>query len=215
MTILVSACLLGVPCRYDGQSKAHPLARALCEKHHVVPVCGEIFGGLPTPRTPAEIQGDRVVTRDGRDVTEAYRRGAEAAAQLARLTGARAAVLKERSPSCGSGAVYDGTFSGVLTEGWGITAALLRQPQNHPYQQHQQVILLVAALDHVMQTVPLARMDDFRTGLLTYIETQDQALCRRIDESGQLSDEDRETILKLSREFLTRFQTETAKKSGE
>lgn len=127
MTILVSACLLGVPCRYDGQSKAHPLARALCEKHHVVPVCGEIFGGLPTPRTPAEIQGDQVVTRDGRDVTEAYRRGAEAAAQLARLTGAQAAVLKERSPSCGSGAVYDGTFSGVLTEGWGVTAALLRQ----------------------------------------------------------------------------------------
>ena len=99
MTILVSACLLGVPCRYDGQSKAHPLARALCEKHHVVPVCGEIFGGLPTPRTPAEIQGDQVVTRDGRDVTETYRRGAEAAAQLARLTGAQAAVLKERSPS--------------------------------------------------------------------------------------------------------------------
>lgn len=127
MTILVSACLLGVPCRYDGQSKAHPLARALCEKHHAVPVCGEIFGGLPTPRPPAEIQGDRVVTRDGRDVTEAYRRGAEAAAQLARLTGAEAAVLKERSPSCGSGAVYDGTFSGTLTEGWGITAALLRQ----------------------------------------------------------------------------------------
>lgn len=127
VTILVSACLLGIPCRYDGQSKAHPLARALCEKHHVVPVCGEIFGGLPTPRPPAEIQGDRVVTRDGQDVTEAYRRGAEAAAQLARLTGAQAAVLKERSPSCGSGAVYDGTFSGVLTEGWGITAALLRQ----------------------------------------------------------------------------------------
>lgn len=68
-----------------------------------------------------------MVTRDGRDVTEAYRRGAEIVAQLARLTGAQAAVLKERSPSCGSGAVYDGTFSGTLTEGWGITAALLRQ----------------------------------------------------------------------------------------
>ena len=75
MTILVSACLLGVPCRYDGQSKAHPLARALCEKHHVVPVCGEIFGGLPTPRPPAEICGQRVVTREGADVTAAYRRG--------------------------------------------------------------------------------------------------------------------------------------------
>ena len=127
MTILVSACLLGVPCRYDGQSKAHPLARALCEKHHVVPVCGEIFGGLPTPRPPAEIQGDRVVTRDGQDVTEAYRRGAEAAAQLARLTGAQAAVLKERSPSCGSGEIYDGTFTGTVVEGWGVTAELLRR----------------------------------------------------------------------------------------
>ena len=74
-----------------------------------------------------EYRNRRAVTRDGRDVTEAYRRGAEAAAQLARLTGAQAAVLKERSPSCGSGAVYDGTFSGTLTEGWGVTAALLRQ----------------------------------------------------------------------------------------
>ena len=127
MTILVSACLLGVPCRYDGQSKAHPLARALCEKHHVVPVCGEIFGGLPTPRTLAEIQGDQVVTRDGRDVTAAYRRGAEAVLELARLTGAEAAVLKERSPSCGSGAVYDGTFSGTLTADWGVAAGLLRE----------------------------------------------------------------------------------------
>ena len=108
----------------------------------------------------------------------------------------------------------DETTKRQLIYGQGLMR-LLRQPQNHPYQQHQQVILLVAALDHVMQTVPLARMDDFRTGLLTYIETQDQALCRRIDESGQLSDEDRETILKLSREFLTRFQTEAVEKSGE
>ena len=108
----------------------------------------------------------------------------------------------------------DETTKRQLIYGQGLMR-LLRQPQNHPYQQHQQVILLVAALDHVMQTVPLARMDDFRTGLLTYIETQDQALCRRIDESGQLSDEDREMILKLSREFLTRFQTEAVEKSGE
>ena len=127
MKILISACLLGVCCRYDGASKPHPLAAALAERHTLVPVCPEQLGGLPTPRPPAEIQGDQVVTRDGRDVTEAYRRGAEAAAQLARLTGAQAAILKERSPSCGSGAVYDGTFSGVLTEGWGVTAALLRQ----------------------------------------------------------------------------------------
>ena len=115
MTVLVSACLLGVPCRYDGQSKRHPLAQELCRRHRVIPVCGEIFGGLPTPRPPAEICGQRVVTREGADVTAAYRRGAEAA------------VLKERSPSCGSGAVYDGTFSGTLTAGWGAAAGLLRE----------------------------------------------------------------------------------------
>ena len=115
MTVLVSACLLGVPCRYDGQSKRHPLAQELCRRHRVIPVCGEIFGGLPTPRPPAEICGQRVVTREGADVTAAYRRGAEAA------------VLKERSPSCGSGAIYDGTFSGTLTAGWGAAAGLLRE----------------------------------------------------------------------------------------
>ena len=108
----------------------------------------------------------------------------------------------------------DETTKRQLIYGQGLMR-LLRQPQNHPYQQHQQVILLVAALDHVMQTVPLARMDDFRAGLLQDIETRNEVLCRRIDESGQLSDEDRETILKLSREFLTRFQTEAVEKSGE
>ena len=108
----------------------------------------------------------------------------------------------------------DETTKRQLIYGQGLMR-LLRQPQNHPYQQHQQVILLVAALDHVMQTVPLARMDDFRAGLLQDMETRNEALCRRIDESSQLSDEDRETILKLSREFLTRFQTEAAEKSGE
>ena len=127
MKLLVSACLLGVACRYDGQSKLHPLAQELCRRHEVIPVCGEIFGGLPTPRLPSERWEGGVFASDGGDVTDAFRRGAEEVVRLARLTGAQAAILKERSPSCGSGAVYDGTFSGVLTEGWGITAALLRQ----------------------------------------------------------------------------------------
>ena len=126
MTVLVSACLLGVPCRYDGQSKRHPLAQELCRRHRVIPVCGEIFGGLPTPRPPAEICGQRVVTREGADVTAAYRRGAEAVLELARLTGAEAAVLKERSPSCGSGEIYDGSFAGVRVKGDGVAAALLK-----------------------------------------------------------------------------------------
>ena len=126
MKILVSACLLGVRCRYDGKSKPHPAVERLMEQHTLIPVCGEIFGGLPTPRVSAERQGERVVTADGRDVTAAYRRGAEEVLRLAKLYGCKAAVLKERSPSCGSGRIYDGTFTGTLTDGWGVTAELLR-----------------------------------------------------------------------------------------
>lgn len=126
MTILVSACLLGTACRYDGRSKENADVTALLARHTLIPVCGEIFGGLSTPRTPAERRGDRVVTLDGRDVTQAYRRGAEEVLRLARLYGARAAILKERSPSCGSGEIYDGTFTGTTAAGWGVTAELLR-----------------------------------------------------------------------------------------
>ena len=125
--LLISACLLGVQCRYDGGSKPVMPTVALMEQYHLIPICPEQLGGLPTPRTPAERRGERVVTRDGRDVTAEYRRGAEETLHLARLYGCTAAVLKEKSPSCGCGRIYDGTFSGVLTEGWGITAALLRQ----------------------------------------------------------------------------------------
>lgn len=126
MKILVSACLLGVRCRYDGKSKPHPAVERLMEQHTLIPVCGEIFGGLPTPRVSAERQGERVVTADGCDVTAAYRRGAEEVLRLAERYGCTAAILKERSPSCGSGRIYDGTFTGTLTDGWGVTAELLR-----------------------------------------------------------------------------------------
>ena len=126
MRILVSACLLGLACRYDGQSKANEAVCALAKAHELVPFCPEIYGGLPTPRPPAERQGDRVVSADGRDVTENYRRGAEAALDLARRLGCDCAVLKERSPSCGSGAIYDGTFSGTVVPGDGVAAELFR-----------------------------------------------------------------------------------------
>ena len=126
MKVLVSACLLGVGCRYDGQSKAYPLLDELCRRHEAVPVCPEIMGGLPTPRVPAERQGQRVVTKNGVDVTAQYRRGAEEVLRLARKLGCTVAVLKERSPSCGSGRVYDGTFTGTLTEGFGVAAEVLR-----------------------------------------------------------------------------------------
>ena len=123
--ILVSACLLGTPCRYDGASKPNAKVIALSEKYNLIPVCPEVAGGLPTPRTPSEIVGERMLMRDGRDVTENYRRGAEFALKKARENSCEIAILKARSPSCGKGQVYDGTFSGTLTSGDGITAKLL------------------------------------------------------------------------------------------
>ena len=125
MNILVSACLLGLPCRYDGRSKPHEGVLALGEKHVLIPVCPEQLGGLPTPRPPAEWQGARIVNRAGADVTEAYLRGAEGAARIARLCMCRCAVLKERSPACSCAGVYDGSFSGVLVPGKGSAARAL------------------------------------------------------------------------------------------
>ncbi len=125
--VLVSACLLGVNCRYNGEPKADQRVLALLEKGvRLVPVCPEQLGGLPTPRPPAEIRADgRVLTREGTDVTGEYRRGAGEALHLARLYRCRLAVFKARSPSCGKGQVYDGTFSGHPVPGDGVTARLL------------------------------------------------------------------------------------------
>jgi len=127
LNILISACLVGVKCRYDGGAGKIAELSELMEKHTLIPVCPEQLGGLKTPREPAEIKGERVVTRDGRDVTHEYRRGAEETLRLARLYGCSCAIMKERSPSCGSGHIYDGTFSRTLTVGSGVTAALLEE----------------------------------------------------------------------------------------
>ncbi|MEA4952063.1 DUF523 domain-containing protein [Aminivibrio sp.] len=126
MKILVSACLLGVNCRYDGGGALNNSVLALMERHELIPVCPELLGGLPTPREPAEISVGRVRTISGIDVTEQYGRGAAESLRLALLFGCSAALLKERSPSCGAGMVYDGTFSGKLVPGDGFTARLLR-----------------------------------------------------------------------------------------
>ena len=127
MRILISACLLGVKCRYDGGSKPCPAALALAGTHELIPVCPEQLGGLPTPRMPSEIRDGQVIRRDGVSVDEAYRRGAAEAARLAKLFSCELAVLKARSPSCGSGCIYDGSFTGILIPGDGVTAALLKQ----------------------------------------------------------------------------------------
>ena len=123
--VLVSACLLGVNCRYDGKGNPCPGLDELMDLAELVPVCPEQLGGLPTPRTPAERRGGRVIARDGADVTEAFRRGAEQACRLAERFGAEYALLKSRSPSCGSGRIYDGSFTGRLVPGDGVTAKAL------------------------------------------------------------------------------------------
>ncbi|MBQ8372303.1 MAG: DUF523 domain-containing protein [Clostridia bacterium] len=123
--ILVSACLLGKPCRYDGKSKPNPAVIALDEKYETVAVCPECDGGLPTPRIPSERVGDRVMNAEGADVSEFYRRGAEIALDIALEQGIRAAVMKARSPSCGKGCIYDGSFSRRLVERDGVAAELL------------------------------------------------------------------------------------------
>jgi len=134
---LVSACLLGLPTAYDGNT--HPQAEliALAAQGRVVPLCPEVAGGLGVPRPPAEIKGGdgedvldgraRVMTAAGEDVTAAYLRGAECALTVVRRYGITTAILKQRSPSCGSTCIYDGTHSGKLKAGRGVTAALLRR----------------------------------------------------------------------------------------
>lgn len=129
MKILVSSCLLGEPCRYDGKSKPVPaLERLQAEGHVLIPACPEVLGGLPTPRAPAEVQPDsRVVDREGEDVTEAYRTGAELALERAQAEGCTLAILKANSPSCGSRQIYDGSFSRTRIPGQGLTARLFVQ----------------------------------------------------------------------------------------
>lgn len=124
-TIIVSACLLGCRCRYKGDSCKNDSVIALAESNVLIPVCPEQLGGLPTPRNPSEIINGNIIMRSGKDVTEEYQKGAEEALYLAKQFRADFAVLKSKSPSCGHGMIYDGTFSGNLVPGNGVTASLL------------------------------------------------------------------------------------------
>ena len=136
--ILVSACLLNHPVRYKGDGNPCPLLLEMLAKgkgEEILPFCPEVSGALPTPRPPAEIQGGtgadvlqgtaKVVNNQGEDVTSAFVEGARKCAALCQEMGITAAILKQRSPSCGSKAIYDGSFSGRIVAGQGVTAALL------------------------------------------------------------------------------------------
>ena len=125
--ILVSACLLGLECRYKGDSCENSAVLELAKEHTLIPVCPEQLGGLATPRAPSEITAGKVMNNLGQDVTENYRKGADAALRIAQLNGVKVAILKAKSPSCGSGLIYDGSFSGSKIPGDGISAALLKE----------------------------------------------------------------------------------------
>lgn len=124
--IIVSACLAGVKCRYNGESFTCPHVVDLVRKGLAIPLCPEQLGDLPTPRENAEQTGEKIYTISGIDLTQAFQKGAEEALQIAMLCGSNKAILKSRSPSCGSGMIYNGKFSGKLVNGDGVFTKLLK-----------------------------------------------------------------------------------------
>ena len=127
MKIMVSACLLGEKCKYNGGNNRNPGLLHLLSGHKVIPVCPEVLGGLPTPRVPAEIVNGTVINREGVSVDDAFRRGEKKALEMARQEKPDLIILQSRSPSCGVKEIYDGTFSGKLVPGHGIFAEMALQ----------------------------------------------------------------------------------------
>ena len=128
--LIISACLLGCATRYDGKSKrviSDEDLKQLSEKYHLIPVCPEIYGGLPTPRVPSERVGNRVKMKDGRDVTDNYLKGAYETLELCRTLNVKKALLKAKSPSCSKEEIYDGSFTGLLVKGKGVAAEILSE----------------------------------------------------------------------------------------
>lgn len=134
---LCSACLLGVRCRYDGKSKANKKVLELAKKETLIPFCPEQLGGLPTPRPSTEIYNGsgedvlnnktKVIDQNNKDISREFVLGAQETLNIAKLFSVKEAILKQRSPSCGCGQIYDGTFSKNIIKGDGVTTALLKQ----------------------------------------------------------------------------------------
>lgn len=171
MRVIVSECLRGTACRYDGRAKPSAAVQELCEKVDVVGVCPETAAGLPSPRPPAEQRAGRVWLRDGRDVTSDFERGAAISLAKARTSAAPLAVLKAKSPSCGVGLIYDGTYTATLTEGEGVFARLLEEEEIcvvtedmvekcKPSVEHPVAIVLGSGLGRLASLVkPVRRID--------------------------------------------------------
>ena len=135
--ILISACLVGDNCKYNGGNNLNPQLEALLEKYELIPFCPEVEGGLTTPRNPSEIKGSRVVMDNDKDVTREFEWGARKALMLCLYLKIKIAVLKEYSPSCGTHQVHDGSFSNKLVDGMGVTAKLLKENGIKVYSEEQ------------------------------------------------------------------------------
>ena len=134
--ILISACLVGDNVKYNGGNNKSPLIDKLLEKYELIPFCPEVEGGLKTPRSPSEIKDGRVINQEGQDVTMAFERGAELAFNICLFLKIKKVILKERSPSCGSNEIYDGSFSHKLISGMGITARYLKEKGIEVYTEN-------------------------------------------------------------------------------
>ena len=126
--VLISACLAGINCKFNGENNLldSGILDEISKKYHLLFVCPEVFGGLSTPREPAEMKGGLVVTKTAKDVSENFKFGAEICLKIAKLNGCKKAILKARSPSCGSGQIYDGSFTKKLILGDGVAAKMLK-----------------------------------------------------------------------------------------
>ena len=126
--VLISACLAGINCKFNGENNLldRGILDEISKKYHLLFVCPEVFGGLSTPREPAEMKGGLVVTKTAKDVSENFKFGAEICLKIAKLNGCKKAILKARSPSCGSGQIYDGSFTKKLILGDGVAAKMLK-----------------------------------------------------------------------------------------
>lgn len=131
MKILVSACLMGVKCKYNGGDNLNPTIKELCEQNEYLCVCPECLGGLSTPRYPSEIQDNKVINSNGEDVSQQYNHGAQLVLNICEMENIDLAILKSKSPACGFGFIYDGSFTKTLVRGNGVCAQLLL---NHGYR---------------------------------------------------------------------------------
>ena len=127
--VLISACLAGINCKFNGENNLldSGILDEISKRYYLLFICPEVFGGLSTPREPAEMKGGLVVTKTAKDVSENFKSGAEICLKIAKLNGCKKAILKARSPSCGSGQIYDGSFSKKLIFGDGVAAKLLKE----------------------------------------------------------------------------------------